>query len=65
MQGVRLAELQKYSRQMENILNEKNETIARLEAELEAAKQQNHAFPHQDYPEHHIVSYFTALEEDP
>ena len=42
IQGARLVELQKYCRQMENILNEKNETIGRLEAELEAAKQQNH-----------------------
>lgn len=50
MQGVRMVELQKYSRQMESILNEKNETIARLEAELEAAKKPNHSSHHQDYP---------------
>ncbi len=29
-QGARLQELMKYSREMENILNEKNDTIARL-----------------------------------
>lgn len=31
-QGSKLQEVLKYSKEMENILNEKNETIARLES---------------------------------
>jgi predicted RNase H-like nuclease (RuvC/YqgF family) len=59
-QGSRLQELMRYNRQMENILNEKNDTIARLEAEAETAK---HSLPpyHHDLPEHHLASYFTAV----
>ena len=54
-QGNKLQEVLRYSKEMENILNEKNETIARIESELEMTK--NH--PH---PELHQVSYFSPLD---
>jgi hypothetical protein len=58
LQAVRLGDALKYSKEMENILDEKNDTIARLEAEVDSLRAHRLALP-----EPHPATYFDPHDD--